>query len=214
MRRDAVSGVALIVGTVSGLVTMVLHPTGHQLMADYDRIAQLAVAVHVLALTGMPITFLGALGLTRRLSSETATAALVAYGFATVAAMAAAVASGLIAPQVAGWTLQAGTENRETWHALLRYNGEINQAFAKVFVAASSVAILLWSLSILAARTLGRAAGILGCVIGAFALIGILSGSLRLDVHGFGLVVLAEGIWTLLVGALLIRLAAPATERA
>ena len=214
MRRDAVSGAALIVGTVSGLVTMVLHPTGHQLMADYDRIAQLAVAVHVLALTGMPITFLGALGLTRRLSSETATAALVAYGFATVAAMAAAVASGLIAPQVAGWTLQAGAEDRETWHALFRYNGEINQAFAKVFVAASSVAILLWSLSILAARTLGRAAGILGCVIGALALIGILSGSLRLDVHGFGLVVLAEGIWTLLVGALLIRLAAPATERA
>ncbi|HXN84216.1 MAG TPA: hypothetical protein VN883_17170, partial [Myxococcales bacterium] len=146
MRRDAVSGAALIVGTVSGLVTMVLHPTGHQLMADYDRIAQLAVAVHVLALTGMPITFLGALGLTRRLSSETATAALVAYGFATVAAMAAAVASGLIAPQVAGWTLQAGAEDRETWHALFRYNGAINQGFAKVFVAASSVAILLWSL--------------------------------------------------------------------
>ena len=87
MKRDAVSGAALIVGTVSGLVTMALHPSGHQLMADYDRIAPLAVAVHVLALAGMPITFLGALGLTRRLSSETATAALVAYGFATVAAM-------------------------------------------------------------------------------------------------------------------------------
>jgi hypothetical protein len=205
MKRDAVSGAALIVGTVSGLVTMALHPSGHQLMADYDRIAPLAVAVHVLALAGMPITFLGALGLTRRLSSETATAALVAYGFATVAAMSAAVASGLIAPHVAGWTLQAAMEDRGACRALLRYNGEINQAFAKVFVAASSVAILLWSLAILAARTFARAAGILGCLIGALALIGILSGSLRLDVHGFGLVVLAQGIWTLLVGVLLIR---------
>src|SRR3981081_991228 len=34
MKRDAVSGAALIVGTVSGLVTMALHPSGHQLMAD------------------------------------------------------------------------------------------------------------------------------------------------------------------------------------
>jgi hypothetical protein len=214
MRRDAVSGVALIVGTVSGLVTMALHPTGHQLMADYDRIAPLAVAVHVLALTGIPITFFGALGLTRRLSSETAIAALVAYGFATVAAMSAAVASGLIAPHVASWTLRAGTEEREAFHAVLRYNGEINQGFAKVFVAGSSVAIFLWSLAILAVRSLARAAGVLGCLIGALALIGILSGSLRLDVHGFGLVVLAQGIWTLLVGVLLIRAAAPAAAAA
>jgi hypothetical protein len=119
--------------------------------------------------------------------------------------MSAAVASGLIAPHVAGWTLQAAMEDRGACRALLRYNGEINQAFAKVFVAASSVAILLWSLAILAARTFARAAAILGCLIGALALIGILSGSLRLDVHGFGLVVLAQGIWTLLVGVLLIR---------
>jgi hypothetical protein len=214
MRRDAISGAALIVGTFSGLVTMALHPTGHQLMADYDRIAPLAIGVHVLALTGLPITFFGALGLTRRLSSETATAALVAFGFATIAAMSAAVASGLIAPHLASWTFHAGTMEQEACKAVFRYNGEINQAFAKVFVAASSVAILLWSLAILAARTLARAAGVLGCVVGAIGLIGILSGSLRLDVHGFGLVVLAQGVWTLLVGALMTRVAAPAAERA
>jgi hypothetical protein len=214
MTRDAIAGAALIVGTVSGWVMMALNPTGHQLMADYGRIAPLAAGVQVLGLTAMSLTFLGALGLTRRLSSETATAALVAYGIATVAAMFAAVASGLIAPRVAGWTLQAGTQEAEAFRALLRYNGEVNQAFAKVFVAASSVAIFLWSLAILTARTLARTAGILGCVIGALALLGILSGQLRPDVHGFGLVRLVQGSWMLLVGALLIRLGAPAAERA
>ena len=89
--------------------------------------------------------------------------------------------------------------------ALFHYTGAINQAFAKVFVIASSAAILLWSATILAHGQLARAAGVLGVIVGALALFAVVIGHLRLDVHGFGAVVLCQGIWMITVGVLLVR---------
>jgi hypothetical protein len=89
--------------------------------------------------------------------------------------------------------------------ALFHYTGAINQAFAKVFVIASSAAILLWSATILAHGQLSRAAGVLGAIVGVLALLAVVIGHLRLDVHGFGAVVLCQGIWMITVGVLLIR---------
>lgn len=207
MRRDAVYGTSLIIGALAGLITMAFHPTGHQLVADFGRTAPLNAAVHTLALVSVAISFFGALGLTRRLTSDNdiATAALVAYGFGALAAMCAAVASGLIAPNLVAGMLRGNEADRQVFQALFHYNGHVNQAFAKVFVVASCVAIVLWSIAILVNRKLARGAGFLGCFVGGLLVVELLSGHLRLDVHGFGLVMLGQGAWLALVGALLIR---------
>jgi len=50
-----------------------------------------------------------------------------------------------------------------------------------------------------------RGVGVYGCVLGPLTIGGVLVGHLRLDVHGFDLVVMGQAIWYVTVGALLWR---------
>src|SRR5687767_1554742 len=63
IEREILGGWCMIAGAASGLVTMALHPTGGERAA-------LALAVHALALFGVPLAFYGAWVLTRRLGSH------------------------------------------------------------------------------------------------------------------------------------------------
>lgn len=89
--------------------------------------------------------------------------------------------------------------------ALLGYTGAINQAFAAVFVMGWSAAMVAWSVAILRSAALARWLGWYGLVVGAVLLSVTALGRLRLDVHHFGLIVLAQGVWTLAAGAQLVR---------
>ena len=62
----------------------------------------IAVVAHAIALASIPVSLFGFLGLSRRLGLDRplVSAALVTYSFGAVAAMCAAVASGLIAPMI------------------------------------------------------------------------------------------------------------------
>ena len=69
-----------------------------------------------------------------------------------------------------------------------------------------SGAILLWSTAILRKGALSRGLGVYGCVLGAFGLIGVVSGHSMSSVHGFGgLVMLSQGIWYVAAGVLLLN---------
>ena len=46
---------------------------------------------------------------------------------------------------------------------------------------------------------------VVGAVIGAAVLLGCFSGHLRLDVHGFGIVIFAQSGWLIWLGSLLCR---------
>jgi hypothetical protein len=208
MNDNRKSGLALITGMVGTIITMALHPTGHDLMApgQFASMAQLNVAVHSLALVCIPILFLGALGLTQRLAAPNrlALSGLVLFGFAEVAVMIAATASGLVAPGLIHH-IAADPGMADMWRAVLTLNGHLNQAFALVYVVASSVAIVLWSAAILKANIFARALGIYGCILGPLSVLGVLSGHLRLNVHGFGLIVLGQAIWFMTAGVMLWR---------
>lgn len=206
MTRDRASGVALILGAVAGLVTMALHPSAHDLVEAVGRSpwpARLNLLAHSLAIASSPVLFFGAVGLTRRLTPENGVAglALATYGFALVAVMSAAIASGLIAPHLVGALAAADANQRPLIDAIFHYNGQVNQAFAAVFVVLSSVAIALWSAAILQGRGLPRWIGLLGCVVAALVLLGFLGGHLRLTVHGFGVIVISQSVWLVSVGA-------------
>lgn len=195
MRCEKLGGWAMIAGAVMGLVTMAFHPTGGGEPA-------LALAVHALAIAGAPVAFYGGWVLTRRLSADgpLSELALAFYGMSVVATLLAATASGLLAPDLIARAAELQGEARAAADALLHYNYALNQAFAKVLVAASSISIGLWSMEILRTRLMRRATGILGCVVAALTLLALFSGHLRLNVHGFGAVVLAQAIWLILVG--------------
>ena len=200
-------GLALILGTVSGFVTMVLHPTGHELLAPetYSRAAYIVVASHSLALLGLPLLFLGALAIYRRVDAPNrlGLTALVIFGFGLVAGMAAAVFSGLVGPALAAGMLKADPADHDKGRLLFYLNGQLNRAFALIFVFASALAILLWSSAAFLSRRLPAAIGAFGLLTSIGILVLLLSGHLQLDIHGFGVVILLNGIWYIGTGIVL-----------
>jgi len=209
MTDERMSGIALIAGSIASIITMALHPTGHQVLTpgSSKAILQLAVAVHALALLSLPVLFAGAAGLSKYLAraGRLAFAALTFYGFATVAVMNAAVFSGFVATGVAHRILEGGSLASDPWQTLFRYTGDLNQGFALVFVVASSVAILLWSIALLRGGFAQRASALYGCFIASVTMLAVLSGHIRLNVHGFGAIILAQSVWFVWMGIHLLR---------
>ena len=208
MSRDRASGLALIAGAAASLVIMALHPTGRELHAAAGRSAgpaMLNVFVHSLAIAAAPVMFFGALAINRRFSSNDAlpTLAIVFWGFAMVAVALAATASGLIAPGLIHHVVEGGDEAAGL-RDVLTYNGHVNQAFARVHVGMSSAAILLWSIAILRTRALPVRIGWYGALVAPLLLIALFSG-LRMTIHGFGLVMVLQAVWLIVMGLHLFR---------
>jgi len=207
MQREKLGGGSLIAAAVLGLITMAFHPTGRSIAADPGLQGALNVAVHSLAIATTPLGLYGAFALTRRLSAqgELSELAFAFYAVAAVATLMAASASGLIGPAITETGSGNLAEMQLTSDALRHYTYTVNQAFAKILVGASSVAIGLWSADIVRTRLLRPRTGIYGIVAAVIILIVLLSGRLRFDVHGFGAVVLIQALWMIMVGAELRR---------
>lgn len=211
MKHSKIYGIALIIGTLGGLITMLFHPTGHDLLNQPDEIARrnemIAAAVHVLAIISLPIVFFGLSGFCRRLDLENplVSLGLIVYGFGAIAVMPAAVLSGLVGPVLTRKILESDEATQKILHLILMNNFQLNQGFTKVYVAAVAVAFIMWSILLLKKGRLMQAAAITGFIVGAFGLIGVFSGHLKLDVHGFGLFTFAQSIWLILIAVFMIR---------
>ena len=74
MTDNRMSGLALILGSVGSIITMALHPTGHDLQVpgQLTPVTHMIVAVHALALICLPVMFLGAWGLSMPCFAESA----------------------------------------------------------------------------------------------------------------------------------------------
>jgi hypothetical protein len=207
MKDNRLGGIALIIGAVSGMITMSLHPVAgaHPITPEqFEKLAMLMIGVHVLAIAGIPFSFLGALALARWLDSpgRIAMTGLVIYGLGLVAVMIAPAMSGLVGTEIIRKMI-AHAPGTEQWRTLMEYNFLINQAFAKIFVVASCSAIALWSFTIVKNRALPIGIGIYGLLLGPVLVIAMMTSGLSLDVHGFGLVIFAQAIWFIVAGILL-----------
>lgn len=211
MKHSKIYGIALIIGTLGGIITMIFHPTGHDLLNQPDEIARrnemIAVAVHILAIISLPLAFFGLLGFCRRLDLENplVTLGLVVYGFGELAVMSAAVLSGLVGPILTRKILESDEATQKILYAILMNNFQMNQGFTKVYVAAVAVAFILWSILLLKKGRLMQITAIIGFIVGILSLIGVFSGHLKLDVHGFGLFTFAQSIWMISVAVFMIR---------
>jgi hypothetical protein len=209
MTDDRRGALAIFVATVGGAVTMLTHPSGVSVPADQvAHVAFVNAFAHGVVVVSVPVAFLGSLALWRRLDSPSrlALAGLVAYGLALILVTLAAVASGFVANDVQRKILEASPEQIEVWKALYRYTNQLNQAFARLYVFASSAAIMLWSIAIVRERKLAMGLGVYGLVLSVVLVVAVGSGHLRLNVHGFGLVVLTQSVWLVVSGVLLWRL--------
>jgi hypothetical protein len=207
MTDDRKSGIALIAGSLGGIVTMAIHPRGSGAgPLTADQVAHLAFAsatAHTLAMFSFLVLFLGACGLVRRIAAadRIAFAAIVTYGFACVAVLIAAAVSGFIVPSIMRHMVRDVPAAVQQWKIVIDGIFQINQAFARIYAVAASIAIILWSVSVLRNGGLGRAGAIYGCVVAPVIILGIGIGHLRLDVHGMIVIALGQAIWFIIIGA-------------
>jgi hypothetical protein len=198
------SGIALIAGSVGMLFTMAIHPVGHGPMAP-EQIARLAIVsgiAHSIAMVSVLVLFLGACGLTWCVAAEDRIAftAIVTFGFACVAISIAAAVSGFIVPAIMKHMAQDVADAAHQWQVVIYGIFQINQAFARIYSVAASLAIVLWSVSALRNGGFGRGIAIYGCVISTLIIIGVCVGHLKLDVHGMTVIALGQAIWLIVVG--------------
>jgi hypothetical protein len=203
MTDERRSAIALIAGSAGMIITMIFHPGGKIAPEQLDQVIRLNIAVHSLALASIPVLFLGAWGMSRRLDGgdRLAWAGLVLFALASIAVMNAGTLNGLVAPKLMRQIVAATPEMRGTWQMMLNYNFQINQAFARMYAVGSSLAVVLWSISILRYRTLGRGIGIYGVVLGVVTAAAICSGFLTPDRHGFAILIFGQAIWFLIVAS-------------
>ena len=212
MKDNQMGGIALILGSLGFILTMSFHPSGHDFFEAGNELNALitkTIIVHVPAVVSLPILFLGALALSWSLASPDRLSfiAIVAYGFAAVAAISNVVVDGFVAPGLLGKLVAATTPSAsDMWRVVSRYNGQLNEVYAKIFVVASSVATTFWSIAILRNRRLGLGAGIYGVVLGPSIVIAVASGQVTLAAHWFRLIIVAQVAWFIIVGVLLLRL--------
>lgn len=149
----------------------------------------------------------GFAGLSRRLGAgrPEVTLGMAAYAIGAMAMMGAAVINGFALATFAGRYGEVGPDQAAALGAAFNLAGSIGAAWAAVGAAATSGAILAWSLRLAALPGAARAVGALGILIGLAAIVMLASGLLILDVHGFLILVAAQTAWTLAVGVLLIR---------
>jgi hypothetical protein len=205
MKNSKQYAIALIVGLAGMVVTMLIHPSGPDIHSAGEgslHAIQVNIFTHSLAIASIPVSFFGFLGLSRILGIEQPRiqAALISYGFSGIAGMCAAVCSGFGASGLAKQIITNESESsRQILDMMLHYNGYMNQGFAKVMVVASSIAVVLWSLSFLKMSGFARIIGILGILIGMVSLAAFFVGFLKLDVYGFGLFIFAQSLWIALI---------------
>lgn len=215
-RISTVPGVALVFGSLLSVAAMTHHPsTGAsgtaERLAEMTREAALAGIVHGLLIALMLLVFWGLLHLAGVLgwSSSRVQIGAIAYGAGVICMIGAATVSGFVVPGLAEHFAEESPAVMESATPVFRFCFEVNQALAQIGAVAMSVSIFLWSWA-LAARSeyprWVRGVGALGLAVGAFPVLGLLSGSLHLDVHGMLAVLLAQAGWTICVGAWLIRL--------
>ena len=174
MTDDRKSGIALIAGSLGGVLTMAIHPTGAAALTA-DQVAHLAVAsaaAHSLAMVSFVVLFLGGCGLARGIGApdRIAFSAIVTYGFACVAGFIATAVSGFIVPSIMRHMILDVPATAQQWRIVIDGIFQINQAFARIYSVAASLAIILWSVSAL--RNGGRRASSFAASSSAMYIVG------------------------------------------
>jgi hypothetical protein len=214
MTDDRKSGILFIIGSLAGILTMAIHPVARGSLT-VEQAAHLSVVsgiAHSLAMVSLILMFLGACGLTKSIvaADRLSFAAIVVYGFACLALFVAATVSGFIIPVIMKHMVRDASASAHQWEIVIDGIFQINQAFARVYSIAASIAIMLWSASALRNGGFSRGLATYGCIVSTLIIVGIAVSHSRLDVHGMAAIWLGQAIWFLLVGSQLCSRKSPA----
>jgi hypothetical protein len=212
--RGTVRAAALVLIGVPFLevLAMAHHPSVHaheltQVVAELRASAGRSAVVHgiLIALMYLVLLALTQFSVWRGLSRSAVRAALIAYGAGVLLMTAAALVSGFITPRIALAVPALAPADPALISQFATFATLFNQAFAHCAAVLMSAGIAAWSLALLRGSVAARVVGGFGLLTGIGCALAIVSGVLRLDVHGMGAVLALQSVWTVGVGCLLWR---------
>lgn len=200
MRIEQAGAAALMIGTLAMLGVMALHPSGVPHSPEAGKLLQLGLVVHIVAIAVAPVLTFGAFALSRSIgfASPAAALAFFFYAFGALMVVLAATMSGFVATRLIDMQMAATGADQQMLHAVLRLEWLLNQSFATLHVAFFSAAIALYALAWSGKGALAAAVQVAGFLVGIGIFAWLVSGTLVLNVHGMGAVVLAQGAWFVL----------------
>lgn len=200
------AGISLVVGSALMMLTMILHPAGGDL-PHLIKIQKIIIVSHSLAILSIPFSFIGFLGLTRRIGAENffSITAFSFMAFGLAAAMGAAATNGLALPFFVEDYQDAPPEMLATTNAMVRYNFALNHAFDYILLGAMFSSILFWSIAMLSTKTFTRWVAYLGVGLTLAGGLVLLTGYNFVSLAGFRVFVFGSVGWIVSVGILMIR---------
>lgn len=210
--RERAAGWTLIGASILSVALMARHPSvgAHgiaQALAEIVAESGETKVVHGGLIALMLALLFGFLGVCERVGPRLVGVRLgaIAYSVGILAFLGAAALSGFVVPGLAARYASGTDDELQSARGLLALCHLGNQSLAAIGTLATSAAIGLVSLRWVRQRGALAAIGALGILVAAAAIAGILTGHLRLHVHGMGAVVLAQSAWSVAAGALLLR---------
>jgi hypothetical protein len=209
---ELAGAIALGAGSLFAVVLMANHPSVHghdtaSALHEIGRISHANAIVHGGMLVVLAATLLGFVTVAERLGWRLARvrAAFLVQVLGTLLLGGAALVNGFVAPAFAHEVEGAAETDLGGVRLVLEALFHGGTTLASVGVIALSIALVLWSMVFVARGGAARAIAAFGLLVGVVGSLGILGGHLRLDVHGMGLVVLAQALWNASVAVWLVR---------
>jgi hypothetical protein len=208
--QTRVAGILLIAATLLSVLAMAHHPTLTApditaALQQLKELADLSAWVHGILIGLMLLIYwcLTEYSLRRGVGKPLVRAGLIFYGAGVVAMIGAATVSGWLTARVGGLVPNPGEQDLHLLAILINFSGSMNRILANLGAVAMSAGILAWSIGLLHDRGWTRAVGGLGLLAGLAPAVLLITGGMRLDVHGMLRVVLIQGAWNVAIGMLL-----------
>jgi hypothetical protein len=200
---------AIVLSALLTVVAIAHHPVGAgvssaDVLASLVRSASMDRLVHGVILAVLLLSVFGfcVFAMRRGLQRPAVLGGLIAFVAGCAALAQAAVIDGFLVPAVAE---HARPDAAAAALLMLRTPALAIQSFTFVGIVAVSAAIALWSIDLFRSGGAARAAGVAGA-LAALAMLWTMALHVnRLNPHTLGVIVAAQAIWYVIVGALLIR---------
>ena len=210
------AAVVLIVAPILEMAAMAHHPSisSHdvtEVAAQLRALAARAAQVHGALIALIFAVLLAVMQFARRrgLSRATVSSGLLLYAAGVLLMTPAALVDGFIVPRVALAVPGMAPADAALVAQFAAFAMLFNQAFAKCAAVLISAGIAAFSLDLAGGAPPERSLGIFGLASGLACALAVATGILPLNVHGMSLVLCAQALWTIAVGALLLRRAQP-----
>jgi hypothetical protein len=210
--NSRLAGFALVGVSVLAAVVMSHHPVAGgsdigAVTAEISRLAWLDRVVHGTLMALLAVSLLSYVEISHHLgfAHSLVRSALVAYAIGTGAMFGAALIDGFVLSWLGESYAQASAADLQAFRHILRLTFSSNQALADFGTLAMSAGYGFWSVALLRRPTVSRWLGISGILLATLPAFALLSGLLRLDMHGMLGVIVGQSLWNVALGVQLIR---------